>query len=209
MAADRSRIVDGGICRCEAWLPGLRAGVAALVFFVFTPAIVVAQDGRGPSHDGGSWNGYERKGHFAKPSDDRWDHGKGKQDWKHDRYRPIGPDISSGSRQRPYPYHLDYYKMKYGGSYAPYFGNLYGPPTFVGFPFFGGVGTFNPWIGYEGGFNGYPPGGVGYPMGWGPEGYVGPATGHFQGPVDSAGPVFEPGIAPGELLEPSNPSVSD
>jgi hypothetical protein len=28
---------------------------------------------------------------------------------------------------RPYPYHLDYYRMRWGGSYAPYYGNLYGP----------------------------------------------------------------------------------
>ncbi len=43
--------------------------------------------------------------------------------------------------QRPYPYHLDYYKMRYGGSYEPYFGNLYGPPINV-FPssgYYGGV----------------------------------------------------------------------
>src|SRR5690606_34362013 len=45
--------------------------------------------------------------------------------------------------QRPYPYHLDYYRMKYGGGYDPYFGNLYGPPQFNLFygpqfnPFFG------------------------------------------------------------------------
>jgi len=31
--------------------------------------------------------------------------------------------------QRPYPYHLDYYRLRYQGSYAPYFGNLYGPPA--------------------------------------------------------------------------------
>ncbi|MEX0936339.1 MAG: hypothetical protein WDZ59_00655 [Pirellulales bacterium] len=31
--------------------------------------------------------------------------------------------------QRPYPYHLDYYRREYGGSYDPYFGNLYGPPA--------------------------------------------------------------------------------
>jgi len=30
--------------------------------------------------------------------------------------------------QRPYPYHLDYYRLRYGGSYAPYFGYLYGTP---------------------------------------------------------------------------------
>ena len=33
-----------------------------------------------------------------------------------------------GGFRRPYPYHMDYYRMQYGGSYAPYFGNLYGPP---------------------------------------------------------------------------------
>ncbi len=38
------------------------------------------------------------------------------------------PEINAGTFQRPYPYHLDYYKMRYGGSYAPYFGNLYGTP---------------------------------------------------------------------------------
>ena len=40
--------------------------------------------------------------------------------------------------QRPYPYHLDYYKMRYGGSYAPYFGNLYGPPTYIAPGYYGG-----------------------------------------------------------------------
>lgn len=44
------------------------------------------------------------------------------------------PQVSSGWYQRPYPYHLDYYKMRYGGSYAPYFGNLYGPPQVVTAP---------------------------------------------------------------------------
>lgn len=33
-----------------------------------------------------------------------------------------------GGFRRPYPYHLDYYRLRYGGSYAPYFGNIYGPP---------------------------------------------------------------------------------
>ncbi len=41
--------------------------------------------------------------------------------------------------QRPYPYHLDYYKVRYGGSYAPYFGNLYGPPTYLGPGYYGGA----------------------------------------------------------------------
>jgi len=46
----------------------------------------------------------------------------------------VPPQVNAGSFQRPYPYHLDYYKMRYGGSYAPYFGNLYGPPQVVTAP---------------------------------------------------------------------------
>jgi hypothetical protein len=46
----------------------------------------------------------------------------------HEYYRPES-EQGQGWFQRPYPYHLDYYRMRYGGSYAPYFGNLYGPPV--------------------------------------------------------------------------------
>lgn len=53
------------------------------------------------------------------------------RDWRRydRRWQPwMMPQESSGWFQRPYPYHLDYYKMRWGGSYAPYFGNLYGTP---------------------------------------------------------------------------------
>lgn len=65
-----------------------------------------------------------------------------------------GPQVAAGSFQRPYPYHLDYYKQKFGGSYAPYFGNLYGPPNVVLAPYGGYAG---PGFGY----GGYPPQGYG------------------------------------------------
>lgn len=53
--------------------------------------------------------------------------------------RPRGEYSTEGSWfQRPYPYHLDYYRMRYKGSYEPYFGNLYGPPIVVMPPVFGG-----------------------------------------------------------------------
>jgi hypothetical protein len=59
------------------------------------------------------------------------------------------PSVESGTFQRPYPFHLDYYKQKFGGSYDPYFGNLYGPPNVV---------LANPWNGF-----GFAPGaGVGF-----------------------------------------------
>ncbi|HEY3391173.1 MAG TPA: hypothetical protein VGK58_00590 [Lacipirellulaceae bacterium] len=68
------------------------------------------------------------------------------------RGRVPTPQVSAGWFQRPYPYHLDYYRMRYGGSYAPYFGNLYGPPQVV---------TAPPYYGpYYGGYdapNGYYP----------------------------------------------------
>jgi hypothetical protein len=53
--------------------------------------------------------------------------------------------VNAGWFQRPYPFHLDYYRMRYGGSYAPYFGNLYGPPQVVTAPpyygpYYGGFG---------------------------------------------------------------------
>jgi hypothetical protein len=54
--------------------------------------------------------------------------------------------VNAGWFQRPYPYHLDYYRMRYGGSYAPYFGNLYGSPQIVTAPpyygpYYGGFGS--------------------------------------------------------------------
>ena len=56
------------------------------------------------------------------------------------------PPVNAGWFQRPYPYHLDYYRMRYSGSYAPYFGNLYGPPQVVTAPpyygpYYGGFGS--------------------------------------------------------------------
>lgn len=89
---------------------------------------------------------------------------------------------SFGTFQRPYPYHLDYYRARWGGSYAPYFGNLYGPPSynfFYGSPFFGG---FNPWWG----FGGLPFTGFG-------DGFNG--FGGFESPVWGGGPIVNGGGA--------------
>lgn len=65
--------------------------------------------------------------------------------------------VNAGWFQRPYPYHLDYYRMRYGGSYAPYFGNLYGPPQVVTAPPY--YGPYYGGYGYGGAF-GYDPTGV-------------------------------------------------
>jgi hypothetical protein len=89
---------------------------------------------------------------------------------------------SAGWFQRPYPYHLDYYRMRYGGSYAPYFGNLYGPPQVV---------TAPPYYGpYYGGYGAY--GGYGPPVDYGPQ----PIDAPYQrglGPHSGNQTVEEPG----------------
>jgi hypothetical protein len=67
----------------------------------------------------------------------------------------FSPPVNAGWFQRPYPYHLDYYRMRYGGSYAPYFGNLYGPPQVVTAPPYYGpyYGEYvQPGIPYNGGY---------------------------------------------------------
>lgn len=72
----------------------------------------------------------------------------------HQHVPPQAPRVESGTFQRPYPYHLDYYKQKFGGSYDPYFGNLYGPQPVIVTPPYGGA--------VYGGYGaGYGPGGYG------------------------------------------------
>jgi hypothetical protein len=120
-----------------------------------------------PGPDGnGQWNDgppiYQHHPSDGRPSDKhRRDDRRDRRDF---RRGPsfMFPQTSSAWFQRPYPYHLDYYKMRYGGSYAPYFGNLYGPSGFPAYfgPYYGGYG------GYGAGYgNGYPPPGFnGAPM---------------------------------------------
>jgi hypothetical protein len=87
---------------------------------------------------------------YQRHAFERSGHGRGKFDRRFDRrFHTPAPHVNSAWFQRPYPYHLDYYKMRYGGSYAPYFGNLYGPPQVVTAPpyygpFYGGFEYANP-----------------------------------------------------------------
>lgn len=92
---------------------------AATIALADGPAKGSGNGQHGGQHNG-QWPGYQRRG-----SDWGWRGNDHRRD-NFDR-RPM-PQSSSSWFQRPYPYHLDYYKMKWGGSYAPYFGNLYGTP---------------------------------------------------------------------------------
>ena len=128
------------------------------------------------------WHPSDRTGHDERH--DRHDERRDRRDFRRDS-RFVSPQVSAGWFQRPYPYHLDYYKMRYGGSYAPYFGNLYGTPQVVNYP---------PYYGpYYGGFGG------GYANGYGQPGYGGV-------PMEYPG---NPGMmAPGTEVEESAPGQS-
>ena len=91
--------------------------------------------------------------------------------------------------------------MKYGGSYAPYFGNLYGPPQVVTAPpyygpYYGNFGFGGPeGYGQFGGYGGAP---MGYPTG--PNGVV------VEGPGVESGPSEQPVTNPnGESLPTPQP----
>ncbi len=101
--------------------------------------------------------GYQR---WRQPPAPGWGGGWGGHGTSHHHwgsgYR--GPQtVVANNFQRPYPYHLDYYRMRFGGSYAPYFGNMYGVPQVVA-----------PVYGYPPGFYGSPYGGFGYGNGAAP-----------------------------------------
>jgi hypothetical protein len=163
------------------------------------PLLARAQPG-----GGGSWSGYQRKGMYS---------GHGDGGWNGDRNRRPMPQYSSqvtaGTFQRPYPYHLDYYRMKYGGSYAPYFGNLYGPPNYnyYGQPYYG---DYSPYYGFNGygngygnGFNGY--GNNSYPPGGSMGGY---GNGYENGGPMGPGPAGLPGaVGPGGYGMPMAPPI--
>lgn len=110
-----------------------------------------------------SWGGQQPYGHGHKQ------HGQGQQKYRHGQpSRYMAPRAegatASGWFQRPYPYHLDYYRMRYGGSYAPYFGNLYGPSTvYVAPPYYGSYYGNYGGYGYDYGYGANP-----YPYGYGP-----------------------------------------
>ncbi len=136
--------------------------LAGLTLVVSTRGL--AQNFAGPPpNNGGQPNGgppvyqwHPTDGHpfDGNRRDARWD----RRDFRRDN-RFASPQISAGWFQRPYPYHLDFYRMRYGGSYAPYFGNLYGTPQVVNYP---------PYYGpYYGGYGGA------YSNGYGPQGYNG------------------------------------
>ena len=153
--------------------------MAAFAFAAALPVQAQQADHAGPT--------YQRKGFYAGGG-----HAKG-GDWQRRPMRQYSSQVSAGSFQRPYPYHLDYYRAKWGGSYAPYFGNLYGSPNYYyyGTPYYG---DYSPYYGYGGftggyGYGGYNYGGYGY-GGYGGPGYGGVPYGPWAG--QDAAPVAPP-----------------
>ena len=115
---------------------GILLIVAALVVAAVSAARTFAQAN-------GGWNGYQRHAGNDDRRDDRHDRRDDRRDRRDFRRKfpmIVSTQVSSAWFQRPYPYHLDYYKMRYGGSYAPYFGNLYGTPFGTPAVVYGGWG---------------------------------------------------------------------
>jgi hypothetical protein len=149
--------------------------LAASIAMSTRPSLAQHSDDHG-GH-GRQWSGYQRKAFDWKDNDKRDHRRRHNQFW-------VSPRIESGWFQRPYPYHLDYYKMRYHGSYEPYFGNLYGPPEVV---------TAPPYYGpYYGG------------LGLGAEGYGAEYMHQYGGPNAGGFPMAPgPGAA---VVEPSAPA---
>jgi hypothetical protein len=117
----------------------------AMLFCVLcasSTSVALAQFGAGPNgnHPGGNHPGDNHsggQGHHPSnkhPGHHHNHHHNGHNNgfnntWLYGRGIPFSPqNYNYGYYSRPYPYHLDYYRMRYQGSYEPYAGNLYGPP---------------------------------------------------------------------------------
>lgn len=139
---------------------------------IWLAAIILATVGHGLVRaDGGDDGGRHRRPVYQRRASD-WSNKHGRHRGNRFAHQWVPPQVNAGSFQRPYPYHLDYYKMRYGGSYAPYFGNLYGPPQVV---------TAPPYYGPYGGNFGY-----GEPNGYGQPGlYDGMPIEQQSAPTDS------------------------
>jgi hypothetical protein len=123
------------------------------------PSAALAQYGYNPSvsrprgvHTGGGFSGGQGYHRSNYPSHNRGQYGQrgnsfygGFGNYGQSGFGiPYYPqNFNYGYYQRPYPYHLDYYRMRYGGSYEPYAGNLYGPPM-VQAPTYVAPTTVNP-----------------------------------------------------------------
>jgi hypothetical protein len=124
--------IGGQVVRCSSVIVAYKRCACAAVVLLIADVLTYAQwQGGAPKHGGPV---YQRRAF-------EWSHGHGKRrdekrrDDKFGHFPSIqSPQVNAGWFQRPYPYHLDYYRMRYGGSYAPYFGNLYGPPQVVTAP---------------------------------------------------------------------------
>jgi hypothetical protein len=141
----------------------LRRSSAHFAFPIRLLALAVAI--LAPNFAAAQWSGNHADGGGHSPVYQRrafeWNHGGSARHGRGHGGRWSSPPVSAGWFQRPYPYHLDYYRMRYGGSYAPYFGNLYGPPQVVTAPPY-----YGPYYGGDGGLGagGYGANGYGGPM---------------------------------------------
>ena len=114
------------MCRSSAIVTFRMFAIAAGVVLAVGTLVRAQWQGGGQGHGGPVYQrqAFECSSQHGKRRNDKFGHAPFFQ----------SPQVNANWFQRPYPYHLDYYRMRYGGSYAPYFGNLYGPPQVVTAP---------------------------------------------------------------------------
>jgi hypothetical protein len=123
---------DSGVVRTTC-----RLALSVCVVIGCSLAAAVIATAEGPQNGGGPHDG--RRQTYQRHGSD-WKDNRHDQRRNHFKQTRHGQQSSSAWFQRPYPYHLDYYRMKFGGSYAPYFGNLYGTPFGTPAVVYGGWG---------------------------------------------------------------------
>jgi hypothetical protein len=109
--------------------------VAACTVALFAAAACAqppgGQGGPGGGPNNGGPGGGPGNGEGWGNQSGNWNNGGNNRNGRDRRGRRNGffpqQQFSANYFTRPYPYHLDYYRMRWGGSYAPYYGNLYGP----------------------------------------------------------------------------------
>jgi hypothetical protein len=103
----------------------------ALVGTIFGAARASAQPWQGRGQPNGGSPVYQQYPVNGGRRDERWDRRDSRRDSQF-----ASPQVSAGWFQRPYPYHLDYYKNRFNGP-PPNSGNLPGTPG-VNYPVYYG-----------------------------------------------------------------------
>src|SRR5262249_48854723 len=156
------RIGDGALARLSFFSFGFAWVVLALACFG-AQAQPPVDGGAPPTGPVYQWHPVDGQRHEDDRHDNRRDDRRDRRDFRKDfrRRSPsiATPQVSSGWFERPYPYHLDFFRMRFGSRvgalgepYGPglpaYYGPYYTSPAVASDPY-GGANGNGPGIGYS------------------------------------------------------------